>query len=322
MSRLTVWAVGKADDPHLARLRERASDVSLVAGDVPGAFDASAPPDVIFYWRAGRGVLEEVWNRGSRPRWVHVPSAGLDHVLSPALVASDTTLTHAHGLYGGILAEFALAAALFFAKDLRRMLRSQEAGTWDPFDVVELKGQTMGIVGYGDIGAAVAERARPFGMRILALRRRPDLSQRDPRVDEVLPPSALRDLMARSDHVVLVAPLTPETRGMIGEAEIAALRPSAVLVNVGRGAVVDEPALVRALEQRRIRGAALDVFEKEPLPEGHPFYRLDNVLLSPHCADHTPGWRDTLVDLFLENLERFRRRQPLAHVVTDKTRGY
>jgi phosphoglycerate dehydrogenase-like enzyme len=322
MKTLTVWVLGKGDDPHLARLREKASDVTLVVGDGASAFDASSPPDAILNWRGRRGLLEEVWEKGSRPRWIHVPSAGLDHVLSPALAASDTTLTHAHGVFGGILAEFTMAAVLFFAKDLRRMIRSQEAGSWDPFDVVELKGQTMGIVGYGDIGAAVAERARPFGMRILALRRRPEVSRNDPLVDEVLPPSGLRDLMARSDCAVLVAPLTRETRGMVGEAELAALRRTAVLVNIGRGAVVDEPALVRALEERRIRGAALDVFETEPLPEGHPFYRLDNVLLSPHCADHTPGWRDTLVDLFLENLERFRRGQPLAHVVTDKTRGY
>jgi len=128
-------------------------------------------------------------------------------------------------------------------------------------------------------------------------------------------------MLARCDYAVVAAPLTAQTRGMIGAAELEAMKPSAVLVNVGRGPVVDEAALVRALDERRIRGAALDVFEREPLPEGHAFYRLENVLLSPHCADHTPGWLEAAVGFFLENLERFRRSEPLRNVV-DKGRGY
>jgi phosphoglycerate dehydrogenase-like enzyme len=322
MPGLTVWVLGKPDDRHLTRLAPRRGDDTFVIGNDPAVFASAPAPDALFYWSGGRGLLEAIWPKATGVRWVHVPSAGLDHVLFPALAHSSVTLTHAHGHFSRILAEFVMAAVLFFAKDLRRMMHSQAEGHWDPFDVGELHGAVMGIVGYGDIGGAVAERARAFGMSVLGLRRRPEQSANDPRVEEVLPTSACLELMRRSDYVVVAAPLTEETRGLVGQAEIEAMRPSAVLVNIGRGAVVDEPALVRALEQERIRGAALDVFAEEPLPADHPFFRLGNVLLSPHCADHTAGWRDGLVDRFLDNLERFRRGEPLAHVVPDKQRGY
>ena len=178
-----------------------------------------------------------------------------------------------------------------------------------------------GIVGYGDIGRAVAERARPLGTRILALRRRPERSRQDPLVDEMLPAEALVELMGRADDVVVAMPLTAESRAFVGEAAVRALRPTSVLINVGRGPVVDEAALVRALTEHRIRGAALDVFETEPLPAGHVLYSLENVLLSPHCADNTPGWLEAAMRCFLRNLNRFRRGEELENVV-DKAIGY
>jgi phosphoglycerate dehydrogenase-like enzyme len=230
-------------------------------------------------------------------------------------------LTNARGVYSAALGEFALAAILFFAKDLRRMLRSQARGEWDQFDVEMLRGRTLGIVGYGDIGRAVTARAAPFGLRVIALRRRTELSRDDPFLDGVLPPEALGELLADSDYVVVAAPLTPATRGLIGVRELAAMRPNGVIINLGRGPVIEEPALIEALEGKRIRGAALDVFEQEPLPEGHPFYHLENVLLSPHCADHTAGWLERSMLLFLENFERFRTGEPLVNVV-DKRLGY
>jgi phosphoglycerate dehydrogenase-like enzyme len=164
------------------------------------------------------------------------------------------------------------------------MLRSQTQGIWDQFDNELVRGKTLGIVGYGDIGRAVAERAHPLGMRILSARRRPERSANDPLIEHAFPSEARRELMAASDYVVVAAPLTPQTRGSIGEAEIGCLKPEAVLINIGRGPVVDERALVRALDEKRIRGAALDVFEREPLPAGHPFYRLENVT-------RRAGWR-------------------------------
>src|SRR5579863_5759422 len=184
-----------------------------------------------------------------------------------------------------------------------------------------LAGRTLGIVGYGGIGSAAAERARPFGMKILALRRRATLSVKDPLVDETFPSGRINDLMAASDYVMVAAPLTPETRGMVGAAQIAAMRPDAVIINVGRGPVIDQSALQAALEAGKIRGAALDVFEVEPLPAGHPFYKMPNVLVSPHTADRVEDFHALAYQAFFENFQRFEAGQPLINLV-DKHAGY
>jgi phosphoglycerate dehydrogenase-like enzyme len=179
----------------------------------------------------------------------------------------------------------------------------------------------MGIVGYGETGRACAERARSLGMKVLGLRRRPELSKGDPCLEAVTGPNDLHSLLAQSDYVVLAAPATPQTRRLIGKSEFAAMKTSAVFINVGRGSSVDEAAMIEALENGRLRGAGLDVFETAPLPSGHPFYRLENVLLSPHCADHTPGFYEMDVEFFVQNLQRFVKSEPLENVV-DKEAGY
>lgn len=307
--------------PQLAMLQTLAQ-TNITVGDTPGAFaQTAAAADVIFHWAADLAVFEQVWRMAPRVRWVHSRSAGLDGVLFPELAASPVPLTNARGVFSEILGEFAIGAMFFFAKDLRRMVRSQMAGVWDEFDTVEIRGQSIGIVGYGDIGRAVAWRAHALGMKVLALRRRPELARGDPFVTQSYGPGHKSELLARSDYVVAAAPLTPETRGMIGEPEFEAMKSTAVLINIGRGPVVEEATLLRALESKRIRGAALDVFDTEPLPAGHPFYKLDNVLLSPHAADHTPDWKERTMRLFIENFERFRRGEPLLNVV-DKKLGY
>ena len=243
-------------------------------------------------------------------RWVHSRSAGLDGVLFPALVESPVPLTNGRGVFSQSLGEFALAAILYFAKDLRRMNRNQEAGRWQPFDIVEISGQTVGILGYGDIGRAVASRVRPMGMRVLAVKRHgPSLYNVDPLVHQIFPPDKRTEMLAQSDYVVAAAPLTPETRGMIGEAEFQSMKPTAVVINIGRGPVIDEAAMVRALAAKRIKGAALDVFDTEPLPQGHPYYSMENLLLSPHCADHTPDWTQQGMRFFLSQFERFSQGQ-------------
>ncbi len=152
-------------------------------------------------------------------------------------------------------------------------------------------------------------------MKVLAVRRHPAQSASDPLIDGVYAPDGLREMLALCDYVLVAAPNTPETNGMIGEAELRAMKPEAVLINLGRGPVIDEAALIAALEERRIKGAALDVFNQEPLPEGHAFYGLDNVLLSPHCADHTPGWLDESMQFFVDNFGRFVSGEPLQNLV-------
>jgi phosphoglycerate dehydrogenase-like enzyme len=320
MSDLTVLVLGHPDDKSLRLLGEAGDGVRFVVAQRPeGLAHAAAEAEALFCSSADPGPLAEFLPKAPRLRWIHVRWAGLDNTLLPAVVDHPSTLTNSRGVYSAALGEYVLAAILYFAKDLRRMVRSQEAGVWDVFDVVTVSGSTLGIVGYGDIGRAIAERARPLGMRVLALRR--SAPGTDPLVDEFVAPERLADLMGRSDYVATALPLTSETRRLVDRRAIDAMRPSAVFVNVGRGPVVDEEALIAALEAKRLRGAALDVFVNEPLPSGHPFYRMENVLLSAHCADHTRTWRDDAVRLFLENLGRFRRGEPLRNVI-DKTRGY
>ncbi|MCU1233791.1 MAG: D-isomer specific 2-hydroxyacid dehydrogenase, NAD-binding [Candidatus Solibacter sp.] len=310
-------------DPDLKLLGQLPPETNIAVGNSVEAFQRLAnEADVILSWSASGKLLREVFGMCPNVRWVHSRSAGLDTVLFPELVESAVPLTNGRGVFSQSLGEFALCAILYFAKDLRRMIANQQAERWDPFDIVEISGQTLGIVGYGDIGRAVATRARAMGMRILAVKRHgPSLYNVDPLVNQIFPPEERTQMISQCDYVVCAAPLTPETRGLIGEAEFAAMKPNAVVVNIGRGPVIDEAAMVRALTQKRIKGAALDVFDTEPLPAGHAFYHLENVLLSPHCADHTADWTEQAMRFFLAQFERYSEGRPLENVV-NKKQGY
>jgi phosphoglycerate dehydrogenase-like enzyme len=321
MKNVTVWVLARPDDASLRVLDEAGPGVRYVFGTGAADFAQAPPPDAILVCSLGRAALEPVWALAPSTPWIHTRAAGLDSLLFPALSASRVVLTNGRGVFSRSLAEFVIGALLYFARDFPQLARNQRRGVWEVFEPLDLAGRTLGIVGYGDIGRAVAERAHRLGMKVLALRRRTLLSAADPWVDETLPPAELVALMRRADDVVVATPLTAETRGLVGEAAIGAMRPGAVLVNVGRGPVVDEAALARALTERRIRGAALDVFETEPLPPGSPLWGLDNLLLSPHCADNTPGWLEAAMRAFLGNLDRFRRGERLLNLV-DKHLGY
>lgn len=313
----TVLVVSASSDPQLRML----SGVPHIVGSDTAAFTAAAPgAAALLYWSGSRDLLRSVFLMAPHLRWVHSRNAGLDSMLFPELVESSAVLTNGSGVFSQSLGEFALAAILYFAKDLRRMLRNQEAGRWEPFDVDEIAGQTVGIVGYGDIGRAVARRAHAMDMRVLALKRHPPETH-DPLIDQFYKPDALAPMLGRCDYVVVAAPLTPETHHMIGEAALAAMKSSAIVVNIGRGPVIDQAALVRALEEKKIRGAALDVFEQEPLPSGDPLYGMENVLVSPHTADHTRDWLDQAMRFFLQQYERFRHNEPLENIV-NKHLGY
>lgn len=322
MDDITVLIVGTPGKAQLEHLKKLDNHIRILVAESSEEAVALAPEaDVIFAWIPKRETLRAMVPKATRTKWIHLRYAGLDHLLSPELVASPIPFTNGSGVFSQSLGEFVLGVVLYFAKDFARMRRSQKAAKWDPFDVLEISKQTMGIVAYGDIGRACAKRAKAMGMRVLALRRRPVLSAGDPNVDKMYGWDGRLEMIAESDYVVAAAPLTPETRGMIGEAEFAAMKPTGVIINVGRGPVIDEPAMIRALESGRIKGAGLDVTSVEPLPPESPLYRLDNVLLSPHCADHTADWLDDAMLFFMQQFERFRSGKPLENVV-DMSRGY
>ena len=320
MAPLKLLVLSNPAAEQLRLLDPLRESVEILAGNDPDfAKNHAASADVIFTGSSEGDLLRLIFPLAKNVQWVHSMSAGVEKMLFPELVESPVPLTNGKGAFTDSLGEFALASMLFFAKDLRQLVRNQQAGQWKQFDIEMLRGQVLGIVGYGDIGRESARLARAFGMKIVAVRRR--ASQQDPDLERTFSPDALRDMLAISDYVLVTTPLTDETRGMIGEAELAAMKQTAVLINIGRGPVIVESALIAALSAKRIRGAVLDVFDEEPLPLGHPFYSLENVLLSPHSADHTVGWADLAMHVFLDNFERFRNGQPLRNLV-DKKAGY
>jgi phosphoglycerate dehydrogenase-like enzyme len=294
---------------HLALLDRLPDETRIVVSEQAEAFGKAAPEaDVLLVGAVPRALVEEVWAMAPNLKWVHSMWAGLETLLFPALMESDVVLTNGKGVFARSLAEFALTGMLWFAKDVRRMRRQQREKHWEKFTVCELHGQRLGIIGHGSIGRATAALASAFGMQVQGVGRRHTAEE-------------FAEILEHSDFLLLSAPLTAETRGMIGEAELKRMKPGAVLLNLGRGPVVVEEALIRALRDGWIRGAVLDVYDQEPLPAGHALWELDNVLLSPHCSDNTTTWLNEAMELFVENFDRFTRGEELKNV-TDMKAGY
>jgi phosphoglycerate dehydrogenase-like enzyme len=318
---MKVVVIGVPGAPHLEVLRQLPAGTEVTVGrDADEIGPAIGEAEVLVNSGHHAGVLESLFVRAPRLRWVHSLSAGVEAVVFPALKASPVPLTNARGVYKRSLGEFAIFAMLWFAKDAMRLVRQKRARVWEQFDCRELTGETCAVLSYGAMGEEVGRRAAAMGMKVIATRRRLDQPVND-FVSAVLPPERTAEAMSQARYTVCCSPLTPETRGMIGEREFAAMPPDGVFINIGRGQVVDEPAMVHALKSQQIKGAGLDVFETEPLPESSPLWDLDNVLLSPHCTDHTATWQHESVEFFVENFRRFVANQPLMNMV-DKEAGY
>lgn len=308
---MRIAVLAHPDFAPLEQLRREVPDAEFVVGESAAVLrNRLHGAQVVLVGPRYVHVLTDVWRDVQDAQWIHSLAAGVDSLPFDLLRRSSIIVTNSRGLYGDALGEFAIAAMLWFAKDLRRLSRNQAARRWEPYTVQRLEGATAGIIGYGGIGQAVGRRAEALGMRVVAVRRRGELG--DPTIDDVL---------SESDYVVIATPLTPATHGMIDATRLALMRREAVLINVSRGAVVDEKALVSVLQNGRIRGAALDVFETEPLPSDHPLWPLENVLISPHSADHTADAHQRAMSFFIENLRRFVRGESLENVV-DKDEGY
>jgi phosphoglycerate dehydrogenase-like enzyme len=332
---LNVLVTMRFDRTQLDRLRAVSPEISVSQAD-PDAADY-AKTDVLYAGAPPRDL-----SRAPALRWVQLHMAGVNALADHPLY-TDTTLplTTTSGVHAATIAEYAVTMLLALAHRVPRMVEWQGRGGWPPdeqrwplFVPSEVRGATLGIIGYGSIGRELARIATSaFGMTVLALKRdpsrRPDEGYRLPGTGdpegrlpaEWLGPAQLDSLLARADVVVLCAPLIAETRGLIGEAALRRMKPSAYFINVGRGASVDEPALARALRERWIAGAALDVFAQEPPPAGHPFYGLDNVILSPHVSGFLPSYDEKCSVLFAENLRRYLAGEPLLNLV-DRGRGY
>lgn len=332
---LNVLVTMRFDETQLDRLRAVSPEVSVVQAD-PDAADYSKV-DVLYAGAPPRDLA-----RARALRWVQLHMAGVNALAGhPLYTETALPLTTTSGVHAATIAEYAVTMLLALAHRVPRMVEWQQRGGWPPderrwelFVPTEVRGATLGIIGYGSIGRELARIAKSaFGMSVLALKRDPsrraddgyslpgtgDPEGRLP--DEWLGHGQLDSLLARSDAVVLCAPLTDETRGLMGERAFARMKPGAYFINVGRGASVDEAALARALRERRIAGAAVDVFADEPPPAGHPLYALDNVIVSPHVSGFLPSYDEKCSVLFAENLRRYLDGKPLLNLV-DRRRGY
>mmetsp|Transcript_67937 Transcript_67937/g.162219 ORF Transcript_67937/g.162219 Transcript_67937/m.162219 type:complete len:405 (+) Transcript_67937:52-1266(+) len=332
-ARIVVLGTGK-DDPSLSRLELLPAAAKVVAmgaslADFEGKDDILAEANILMVSHTPGVSFGDLFtalaSRMPNLAWVHARSAGIEHLVCPALLsaaASGIPVTNAKGVFSHSLAEYALLAAGYFAKDLPRWVSNKAKKEWDRYPVGELRGTTMGILGYGDIGHATAHLAKAYGMKVIASRRRPELSKDDPLVDEMVPNSDLRSLFAASDYIVCCLPATAETENIVNEELLATCKPGAVFINVGRGAVVDEDALISALSSGKLRGAALDVFRTEPLPQDSPIWTLENVLLSPHNADLTGSFLHEAVEHFAQQgVPAFLAGLPLPNQV-DPSVGY
>jgi phosphoglycerate dehydrogenase-like enzyme len=260
-------------------------------------------------------------------RWVHAPSAAVHQFLFPELVDSDVILTNSTEVHGPVVAEHVIALIFALAKKISQATVLQQKHVWgkeamwrEGYCPREIARATLGLIGVGSIGRRVALMASAVGMHVIAVREHIDKGAPDG-VEAVFAPSELDKLLAQSDFVVMAAPLVSATQGLLNSERIALMKPDSFLINVGRGPQVDEAALEDALRSRRIAGAALDVFEHEPLPPNSPLWDLDNLLITPHTAGLTARLWDRHYDVFSDNLRRYLSRQPLRYVV-DKHKGY
>ena len=298
--------------------------LTFAAADGDDFARALADADVV----VAQDLSDDQLAHARRVRWLSSVAAGLEGIVTPALLARGVAITNASGVHGPNIAEHVLAMMLMFTRGMPKLFRAQLARRWERNQTSrseafeELTGKTLLIVGLGRIGEAIALRARPFGMRIVALKRDPS-TRHDAgvAVDELLPLDALDDALGRADHVCLTVPLTPASHHLMNAGRIARLRASAYIYNVSRGAVIDEAALVDALRAGKLAGAGLDVFEEEPLPEASPLWDLQNVILTPHLSGLTPLYYQRTAALFADNLDRFLAGRPLANRF-DPARGY
>ncbi|MFC3577765.1 D-2-hydroxyacid dehydrogenase [Streptomyces yaanensis] len=297
--------------PRLGRLTGRVriehADASTLAERLPYA-------DVLLVWDFTSHAVRDAWpGEGPRPRWVHTASAGVDHLMSPELAASTTVVTNARGIFERPVAEYVAALVLAMAKDLPRTWDLQREREWRHRDAMRVAGTRACVVGSGPIGRTIARTLKALDVTTAIVGRVPRTG--------IHGPADLDRLMARADWVIAAAPLTEQTHGMFDARRFGVMQPSARFINVARGQLVVEEALADALSKRWIAGAALDVFQHEPLTPDSPLWRVPGLLVSPHMSGDTVGWRDALGAQFVELYERWAAGRPLLNVV-DKKRGY
>ena len=276
-----------------------------------------ADADIVF----GLILPGDILSRTPRLKWLQMMSAGVDRLRDTEIWKSKIIITGVSGIHASPIGEFVMGFILMFAKGMPLCFRMQQKHEWQRYMPHLLYGKTVGIVGLGHIGSEVARLSRAFGMKVIATRRSAKKPGKARNVDLLLPQSQMKELLAQSDYVVLALPLTPETRHIIGEAEFASMKPGAFIINIGRGSLIDENALIRALDDKKIAGAGLDVTAPEPLPKESRLWDMENVIISPHVSGGMEDYTGRATALFCENLRRYINGKKLINII-DRKKGY
>jgi phosphoglycerate dehydrogenase-like enzyme len=304
------------------RILEAAPGARLIPISAEGVADEPVDEVEVLLrgWSLGSDALDRLVGRAPKLRWIHSVSVGVESMMTPCVRLRGLTVTNGRGVFSVPIAEYVMTMILAICRRLPQLMELQRERTWQPIEALELADATIGLLGVGDIGREVARLAGPFGPRIVAVRRRPNAAP-VPGVEVLGDLQAMPELLAVSDFVVLALPLTGETETLIDDDALASFKPGSWLINVARGALVDETALLRALRGGRIGGAVLDAFREEPLPETSPFYRLSNCIVTPHTSWSSAAVLGRTFDVFCDNLRRYRASEPLEYVV-DLAAGY
>ena len=296
---------------------EAAADARYVTAADLG--DALRGADVLFVWDFLSTAVQQAWPYADSLRWVHIASAGVDPLMFPELVGSPVVLTNSRGIFDRPIAEYVLGLILVFAKDMRATLDLQRQQTWRHRETERVDRQTALVVGTGSIGREIGRLLSAAGLKITGVGR--TAHSADPDLGEIRQSADLLSLLPDTDYVIVAAPLTKQSLGMFDAAALARMKPSARLINIGRGPIVVDKDLAQALKNNQIAGAALDVFSEEPLPPEHPLWGVPNLIISPHMSGDFVGWLDALAELFVENFGRWLAGDRLLNVV-DKKLGY
>ena len=264
-------------------------------------------------------IAQATWHLAERLRWVQVRGVGVDAMLFPEFVASDVQLTNVRGVFDRAMAEYTLGLILAFAKRLPETFTAQTQHRWSYRLTEQTLGQKVLVVGVGSVGRTIGRLLKQAGFKVSGVGR--NARDSDPDFEQVYAVDTLVQSLETADYVVLITPLTDQTRGLFGASEFSAMKSSARFINLGRGELVDEEALIAALTSGVIAGAGLDVFLNEPLPENSPFWALENVIVSPHMSGDYHGFKETAAEVFLDNFERYRQGRQLVNRI-DKTLGF
>jgi D-2-hydroxyacid dehydrogenase (NADP+) len=316
MTGLNILIINNLAARHMEVIKNVAPNCNVITCKLEQAAEYIADVDILLPW--GSMDIRPLYLAAPKLKWIHSLSAGVENLIFPEMISASTILTNSKGIHGIPVSEHVFAIMLAFTRGLNLFIRQQTEHLWNRIPVDEIHGKTLGIVGLGSIGREIAKKAKGMGMQVVASKQ---TMTTELFVDELFPPTQLHELLSLSDFIVIALPLTDGTKSLFKLEELSAMKPSAYLINIARGSIIHHDDLVTALQEGLIKGAGLDVFEHEPLPEVSPLWGMPNVIITPHVAALSPNYLDRAIKLFSDNLSKFLQSKEMANVI-DKKKGY